>query len=377
MVNFEEISFTDDIEIFTNEDDLNLENDKEKEGEQTPEEKKDIKEDITEIETEVTFQEKSEEVGNEDKNKTDGEDDSSRDSPKSIYSSFANALVEDNVLTTISLEDLKELDSSDKFAELIKKEVNNQLEEGQRRIKEALESGVEPQAIQQYESTLNYLNNLSEEVITDESEKATQLRQNLIMQDYLNRGFSEERAKREVKKSFDAGTEIEDAKESLKSNREFFKKEYDNLLEEAKKETEEETKALQKVRTDLQKLVTSNKDPFEGVTLDKATRQKVYDTISKPIHEDKDGNKYTAIQKYEKENKVDFMYKLGVLFELTNGFKDVDKLVKRQVKKETKSSLKDLELTLQGNQLGGGPLSFMGGVNEEDTNSKIGLTLNV
>ena len=58
--------------------------------------------------------------------------------------------------------------------------------------------------------------------LSDESEKGEKLRKDLIYQDFLNRGYSKERATKEVQKSLNAGTDIEDARESLKSNKEFF-----------------------------------------------------------------------------------------------------------------------------------------------------------
>lgn len=72
------------------------------------------------------------------------------------------------------------------------------------------------------------------------------------------------------------------------------------------------------------------------------------------------------------------MYKLGVLFTLTDGFKNVDKLVKKQAAKETKSKLREVEATFQGNRFNGGSLSLLGGANEpEDTDSRIGLKLDI
>ena len=37
----------------------------------------------------------------------------------------------------------------------------------------------------------------------------------IIFQDFLNRGYSKERAAREVQKSFNAGTDIDDAKTNM------------------------------------------------------------------------------------------------------------------------------------------------------------------
>jgi hypothetical protein len=77
------------------------------------------------------------------------------------------------------------------------------------------------------------LESLTEEDLADESEKGETLRKNLIYQDFVNRGYSKERAAKEVQKSLKGGTDIEDAKEALSSNKEFFQEQYDGLIKEA------------------------------------------------------------------------------------------------------------------------------------------------
>lgn len=85
----------------------------------------------------------------------------------------------------------------------------------------------------------------------------------------------------------------------------------------------------------------------------------------------------TAIQKYEKENPIDFRYKLATIFTLTDGFKNLDGLVQGKVKKETSKSLRELEHTLRGNStLGNGSLKLANGFGE-DANSSSGLKLDV
>ena len=42
----------------------------------------------------------------------------------------------------------------------------------------------------------------------------------------------------------------------------------------------------------------------------------------------------TAIQKYERENSTDFLKYVGFLFTMTDGFKNLDGLVKSKVRKE-------------------------------------------
>ena len=292
----------------------------------------------------------SESVGSEDKedkkNKEGETPDSNKDngsSPNSnFYYSIASALVEDGVLPDLDEEFVKGIKSPEDLAEAIDKQVNARLDETQKRISAALNAELEPDEIRQYEAVLGNLGKITEDAIKDESDKGENLRKQLIFQDLINRGFSKERAAREVKKSFDSGSDIEDAKDALESNKSYFKKQ---MLED--------------------------KEIFEGITMDKATRQRAYDNIAKPVYKTEDGEYLTAIQKYETENPVEFRKKLGVIFTLTDGFKNLDMLVKGKVKKEVKNSLRELEHTLRNTNRPKGNPQFVGGV-QEDPESYIG-----
>ena len=215
------------------------------EGSETQETPPDPKEDdkknkeTTEVQVDAEDLFESESVGSGKEDKQGKEDtipDRSGTSPKTnFYSSIASALKEDGIFQNLDDDKAKEIKDAESFAQAIRDEVTAQLDERQKRIDEALNAGIEPSEIQKYERTLNYLDSIKDENISDESEQGEQLRRQLIYNDFINRGYSKERAQREVKKSFDAGTDIEDAKESLKSNKEFFKNSYDSIVEEAKK----------------------------------------------------------------------------------------------------------------------------------------------
>ena len=82
--------------------------------------------------------------------------------------------------------------------------------------------------MQGYEKTLNILNSIKEEDVNAETEDGENLRRQLIYQDYINRGFKPERAKKEADKSVDNGTDKEDALEALESSKDYFKSEYDS-----------------------------------------------------------------------------------------------------------------------------------------------------
>ena len=114
------------------------------------------------------------------------------------------------------------------------------------RIDAALQADIEPDEIRRYELTLAGLDSIKEEHLSDETERGEKLRKNLIYQDFRNRGYSEARAKREVEKSFNAGTDIEDAKEALESNKEYFSSQYQDLIKEAQEETKAEQERQKK-----------------------------------------------------------------------------------------------------------------------------------
>lgn len=318
-----------------------------------------------------------ESVGSEDNEDKKGKEEETPDSNKdgsspnsSFYYSIASALVEDGVLPDLDEEFVKGIKSPEDLAEAIDKQVEARLDETQKRINAALNADIEPDEIRQYETVLGNLSKITEEAIKDETEKGENLRKQLIFQDLINRGFSKERAAREVKKSFDSGSDIEDAKDALESNRSYFKQQYDDLIKEGQEEAEKEKKRIKKEAQDLKKQMLEDKEIFEGVTMDKATRQKAYDNIAKPVYKTEDGEYLTAVQKYESENPVEFRKKLGVIFTLTNGFKDLDMLVKGKVKKEVKNSLRELEHTLRNtNRPKGNPKFIENGDDSESYSS--------
>lgn len=343
------------------------------------------KEETTEVvDVDTLFTEEPESVGSgtEDNIEESEDTDSNKGkktSPKNnFYSSIANALREEGIFPDLDNEITDNIKNPEDFAEAIEKQIQARLDDRQRRIDEALNAEIEPSEIKRYENTLNYLDSINDEIISDESEKGEKLRQQLIYQDFINRGYNKERALREVKKSFNSGTDLEDAKEALQSNKEFFTEEYNSLIEEAKEEQQQAIKNRQEKAAKLKKSILEDSNVFGDLSIDKNTRQKIYDNISKPIYKDPEtGELFTAIQKYEKENRLDFLKNIGLLFTLTNGFKNLDGLVKTKVRKEVKKGLRELENTLSNiSRDSDGNLKFVSGV-EDDPESFIGKDWNI
>lgn len=288
-------------------------------------------------------------------------------SPKNFYSSIAKALKEEGIFPDLDDEGLSKVKEPEDFRDLIEQQIKAGLDERQKRIDEALNAGVEPTEIRKYENTINFLDSIKEANISDESDKGEKLRKDLIYQDFINRGYSKERATREVQKSFNAGTDIDDAKEALKSNMDFFKDKYNELINDAKSEAEQEEKERKEQAEKLKSSILNDKDVFGDLSIDKSTRQKIYDNIAKPVYKDPEtGEYYTAIQKYEMEHRTDFLKNIGLLFTLTDGFKNLDGLVKGKVRKEVKKGLRQLEAALNNTaRTSDGNLKYVSGVDED------------
>ena len=352
----------------TDNDEVNKEN---------SEDKNNLENNITESPKSIEEIFGTESVGNEDNENKGKEPSSSKEgtSPnnKNFYSSIASALKEDGIFPDIDDESLAKIKTPEDFAEMFENQVQAKLDEKQQRIDKALNYGVELTDIQKFESTIDYLDKITDDIISDESEQGENIRRQMIYNDFINRGYSKERAEREIKKSFDSGSDIEDAKEALQSNKEFYKKSYDKLVNEAKLEAENANKQMKEDSEKLKNSILNDSKVFGDLQIDTTTRRKVLDNISKPVYKDPNtGKLLTAIQKYEAENKLDFIKNVGLLYTLTDGFKNLDSLVNSKVKKETKKAMRELENTINNtSRYSDGNLKFVSGVSD-DNESYIG-----
>lgn len=287
-----------------------------------------------------------------------------------VYSSIALALQEEGVLPNLNSEDVSGVNDATAFAEIIEKEVNSRFDEKQRRIAEALDAEVEVSKIQSYERTINQLNAVTDEALKDESEKGENLRKVLIYNDFINRGYSKERAERELKKSLDAGTDIDDAIEALQAAKQYYNDLYNSEIEDAKQAKQQHIEERKKQAEQLQKDILSSESMLD-IKLEKTVRQKIYDSVSKPVYQDPDTKEYlTAIQKFQKEHPAEFLKYTGLFYTLTDGYKNIDKLVGEKVQKEQKKQFKKLEQALNSTSRNpDGSLRFMNGGGAGDKES--------
>lgn len=223
-------------------------------AEQKEEKEQETTEDTTEVNPENLFEEEEpESVGSEEdkeNNKEQEKDTASKEdgaSPKTnFYSSIASALKEEGIFPDLDDKEVEDVKEAEDFRDLIDKQIRAGLDEMQKRVVDALNNGVEPNVIKQYEGTLKYLNTISDEMINDEGERGEQLRRQLLQQDFMNRGYSQERAVKMTEKLFASGEDIEEAKQALQGNKDFFQQKYDAILDEARENEEKNKKAMKK-----------------------------------------------------------------------------------------------------------------------------------
>lgn len=337
--------------ILTDEDIQNLfiDDDNPEENDTTEGSDNNDNKETTEVDVENLFTE-PESVGSKKNNNREKEEtpsDTEDETSPNFYSSITKALVEEGIFPDLDDDTINGIKEPEDFRDLIEQQINAGIEESNKRVLDALNAGLKPSEIQSYENAISYLNSIDDDAIENEDEKGEELRKNLIYQDLINRGFSKERATREVEKSFKAGSDIDDAKEALKGNKEFFENQYNSLIKKAKDEEAKEVERQKKQAEELKKSILNDKKIFGDMELDSNTRKRIYDNISKPVYKDEKTGKYlTAVQKYQKENPTEFTKNLGLLFTLTDGFTNIDKLVQGKVKKEVKKGLRELERTI-------------------------------
>ena len=360
---FTNILGEDDVEklgLFSDPEETNNESDASEEENSEEQQDNNKKKKTTEVNPEELFSDEPESVGSEESvNGEEGEDtdDSAGASPNDndFYSSIANACAVDGAFQHLDDDVIKKAKTAEDFFNLIEMETNARFDDKQQRLIKALENGVEATDIRRYENTLSYIDSIQEKDLVEESEKGEALRRNIIFQDFLNKGYTQDRAKKLTERTIEAGTDIEDAKDALVSNRDYFQGEYEKLLNEAQAEADRVAAERRKQADKLKNDILKGKNLFGDIEITSDIRKKVIDNIAKPVFKDPEtGSMYTALQKYEMENHADFIKYVGTIFTLTNGFQDFDSFMKGKVNKEKKKGLRELERTLTNTKKGGG-----------------------
>ena len=280
----------------------------------------------------------------EDVNEEDVEDEGSEggETSSNLYSSLAAFVHEQGLLPSLNI-DLTEIKSAEDFANVFNKELDIQAE---LRLNNYLENldlnkiGIAKKEI----SDLNLIN-------IDSLKNNIELAKQIIHDDYLNQGLDEKKANRMLNRLIDLGEDavIEDAEESLESLKEFKAREIEKETQSYKERLESEKLEQIKLDEQMKKTIYESKDLIAGLKPTKELQDKVYKSINDIVGKSPDGTFENKFMKERRENPLEFEIRMYHFYELTNGFKDYNKIstsAKSKVVKELeqvarKTNLKD------------------------------------
>lgn len=299
-----------------------------------------------------------EDVAKKDALDDEGKDDTDDSDSPNPFSSFATVLNEQGVLPSLSSD--TKIDTIEDLTTVVKSEIDNQAKEYLiNKIGEdgyqALEQGITLSEYQQHQSDVNTLNSIDADSLSENIE----LSKNIILQDYIAQGLSEDKAYKFLQKTVELGEDalVEDAKSSLQSLKEIQEINLEKAKEARVAAIAEEQAKQEKIDNDLKNSIYSTKEIIDGLALNKVMKEKVYQSITKIVSQSPDGVAENKLMKHRREDPIDFDKKLYYLYELTNQFKDFSALIN---KSKTRAA-SDFEKVLRSNksQIEGGQPTFI------------------
>lgn len=279
----------------------------------------------------------SDQEGVDDSDDNDGSDsDNDDESSPNFYSSVAEALYEQGILP--SFDSTKKIENVDDFVEQFNIEIENQ---SQLKVQEYLNNLDLNKIAEVKKENLN-LESIDEDYLKNNLETAKQL----IFNDYLNQGLSEDRATKMLKKTIDLGEDVilEEALESVTSLKEYNKRVEAQELANAQERLIQSRREQEETETKVKSYVFESNDLIQGLSLTKALREKVYKSMIEPVAKNPEtGEMMNKFMQDRSVNPIEFDTKMYYLYELTNGFKDISNISKTIGSK----AVKNLENTIR------------------------------
>lgn len=278
-----------------------------------------------------------EEVGNPEKGKTTEKSElkPTEESPATddtVFKSLSEFLKEQGFFPNLDIE----IKSADDLAEAFKKEIQRNefadLNEKQKKYVEALRIGIPQESVEEYFSTTKVFEDITDEVL----EKDSDIRKQVIIQDLLTSGIPQERANKQYQRIYDLGEDIEEAKLSRNNLKQKAEVEFAKLTEQTKLEQEKAIEEQNKEFEKVKQAVYNQSNLFESFKVTDHLKNRVFESMSTVIAYDTNGTPLNKLMKHRSEDPIDFDTKLYYLYELTNGFKNIDKFVTKSTSTATK-----------------------------------------
>ena len=266
----------------------------------------------------------------------------SADKLSAIYSSVATHLHETGVLPSLNIDD-KAVQSAESLSTAIQAEINNGLDETVKQYKEAMQRGEPEDAYVKYTKQQEQLTGITEEML--DAQEGAELRYKINAQDFLNRGFDVEEAKKFAQRSADIGEDANDAKRALERIKEHNKKEYDTSV--ATKASKEEA-----ATTSIKDFINNTDEIIKGIKLNALTKENLIKQMTTAVGRDDKGNPITAYGDALTKDPVQTKAVTEYLFLVTKGFTDFSK-INNLIASKTTSKIDDVLRQTGSDFLGG------------------------
>tara|TARA_R110000822_G_scaffold191566_9_gene330310 strand:- start:560 stop:1699 length:1140 start_codon:yes stop_codon:yes gene_type:complete len=282
-------------------------------------------------------------------------DGSNSSSPKlneteQLYSNLAAEFKAKGVLPELDISTIKSLKD---LEDAIQTKIESGLTDRQKFIEDAQKSGAPITEVAEKVNTIEKLKQVTPEFIKDE--RNINFRKTAIIQDFIQKGYDEERATSMAQRSVDSGTDIEDAEFALKALIASEESSLQGLIDTAKNT---EANSLK----DIKSYISTTPEVIPGIALTDSQKDELYNQITSDT-----GNKDNAFMAAQRADPVGSRIKLEALFYLTKGLTDFGVFGAKQ---ESKIS-NNIENLLRGaNFTGSGSVE----TNVKDKDSNFSLT---
>ena len=310
--------------------------------------------------------------GNENKNTDDtqvGEDANNSatetDSPSPLLP-YAQLLKDKGILPDFDVEqwDGSEeglLDAVDQEIEAGIQEYRQALDPRVQYLIENLEAGVPFEKVLQMDSNVIRYNSIDEaKVVSDEN------LQKQILSDFYKRTtkLNDDKINRLIENFETIGNMEDEAKSALADLKKLDIEEVEAQKQQSLQQKEQAKVQQEKVLKDLGTKISETKEIVPGIPLNKTSRNKLFDSMVKPVAIDAQGRPVNRVMQVRNEDPMHFEMALHYLVEVTNGFKDWSKI---QVpgKKKVVSDLEKISAGLKTNSSGSSRKRLK--VDKEDT----------
>lgn len=249
-------------------------------------------------------------------------DENSSEAPFTVI--FAKDLMEQGLISSFDEEEfsskVKELGEAGALRDLMKTEIENNinaaradLDEGYQSYLTLLEGGFSQEEATSISSLQKRFNDITSDDL--DKEENEDLRKQ-VLTDYfkLTTQMSDDKISKVVQRSLDLGDDVEESKESLESIKSILKEQIKAQEEENKKQIKlREQQQLQQLEN-LKETINSITEIIPGQTINKQTKDKLYDILIKPV-ELENGRSTNALWAKRTEDPIHFDTRLAYLLE--------------------------------------------------------------